>query len=167
MIFFPPKVSEPLYFYYFFKSKFRNKDGVKRDMLIQGTILFSKVIQRCFTVKHLIKSGNVYCIKIPQMLKKNGKFHILLSTNKRQIAAVLCCAEMTQSFFMKMQYSSVTQCEGDHCYFVFPWGNTLKWPYNDEKQKHTEAFYPSFECWFLVISSSMGNLTDSNSKGLK
>lgn len=140
-------------FIIFLKSKYQNKDGVKWDMLTQGTILFSKVKQRCITVK-------VYCIKIPQMLKKNVKFHILLSNNKRQIAAVLKWNEMAQSLFMKMQYSSATQCEGDHCYFVFPWGNTLKWPYNDE------AFYPSFECWFLVISSSMGNLTETNSKGL-
>lgn len=44
-------------FIIFLKSKFQNKDGVKWDMLTQGTILFSKVKQRCIAVK-------VYCIKI-------------------------------------------------------------------------------------------------------
>lgn len=52
------------------------------DMLTQGTILFSKVKQRCITVKHLIKSGNVYRIKIPQMLKKKANFMLYCQTTR-------------------------------------------------------------------------------------
>lgn len=53
-------------------------------MLTQGTILFSKVKQRCITVK-------VYCIKIPQMLKK--KRQISYFTVKQQ-ETDSSCAEM-------------------------------------------------------------------------
>lgn len=65
-------------FIIFLKSKFQNKDGVKWDK-----------VQFYFQRSNKGASQSKFIVLKFSNVKKNGKFHILLSNNKRQIAAVL------------------------------------------------------------------------------